>query len=69
MRCLEGVDNAESQGGADFSVWRLDDNNNEFLVREGMTGEEAMRLVREYEEKGHKQAYWVKQGGRARESG
>lgn len=47
-----------------FSVWRLDDNNNEFLVRDGMTEEEALALVREYEGKGHRQAYWVKRVSR-----
>lgn len=46
------------EGG--FSVWRLDDNNNEFLVRDGLTEEEALALVREFEERGHRQAYWVK---------
>jgi hypothetical protein len=47
-----------------FSAWRLDDNNNEFLVRDGMTEEEVLALVREYEGKGHRQAYWVKRGSR-----
>ena len=46
------------EGG--FSVWRLDDNNNEFMVRDGLTEEEALELVREYEGRGHRQAYWVK---------
>jgi hypothetical protein len=37
----------EDEGGSEgrkegfFSVWRLDDNNNEFLVRDGLTEEEA----------------------------
>ena len=49
-----------------FSVWRLDDNNNEFLVRDGLTEDEALALVREYEGRGHRQAYWVRRGsGRA----
>lgn len=50
----------------EFSVWRLDDNSNEFLVREKMTEDDARRLVREYEGKGHKQAYWVKRGASVR---
>lgn len=45
-----------------FSVWRLDDNNNAFLVRDGLTRDEALLLVRDYEARGHKQAYWVSQG-------
>ncbi|MGE4442422.1 MAG: hypothetical protein AB7D27_13180 [Desulfomicrobium sp.] len=48
-----------------FSVWRLDDNNNEFLVRDGLTEDEALALVREYEGRGHRQAYWVRRGSGA----
>jgi hypothetical protein len=59
-----GMQNAGSQNERDFSVWRLDDNNNEFLVRGGLTEEEALALVREYEGKGHRQAYWVRRGER-----
>ena len=47
--------NDVSRGKAEFSVWRLDDNNNEFLVRGSLTEEEALALVREYEAKGHRQ--------------
>lgn len=54
--------NDASRGEADFSVWRLDDNNNEFLVQGKLTEQEALALVREYEAKGHRQAYWVKRG-------
>ena len=54
--------NDASRGEADFSVWRVDDNNNEFLVRDKLTEQEALALVREYEAKGHRQAYWVKRG-------
>ena len=54
--------NDVSRGKAEFSVWRLDDNNNEFLVRDRLTEHEAQALVREYEAKGHRQAYWVKRG-------
>jgi hypothetical protein len=54
------VEDAERTGKREFSVWRLDDNNNEFLVRDGMTEEEALELVREFEGRGHRQAYWVK---------
>jgi len=53
----EGVSEGRKEGG--FPVWRLDDNNNEFLVRDGLTEEEAFALVREYEGRGHRQAYWV----------
>ncbi len=42
-----------------WSVWRRDDNNNVFLVQDGLTEAEALDLVREYERKGHKQTYWA----------
>jgi len=64
MRDDEDAATGDGRAGKNFSVWRLDDNNNEFLVRDGMTEEEALALVREYEGKGHRQAYWVR-----RESG
>lgn len=51
------------------SVWRLDDNGNEFLVRGGLTEDEALSLVREYEGRGHKQAYWVRRRGECRQAG
>ena len=44
----------------DWSVWRQDDNGNVFLVKNGLTEQEALRLVQEYERKGHKQTYWAK---------
>lgn len=59
----EGGSEDRKEGG--FSVWRLDDNNNEFLVRDGLTEEEALALVREFEARGHRQAYWVKNESRA----
>ena len=55
----DGMKKNVSQEEPKFSVWRLDDNNNEFLVRGGLTEEEALALVREYEGRGHRQAYWV----------
>ena len=62
----DGMDKNGTQGEPVFSVWRLDDNNNEFLVRDRLTEEEALALVREYEGRGHRQAYWVSRGsGRA----
>ena len=56
-----GGSEERKKGG--FSVWRLEDNN-AFLVRDGLTEEEALALVREFEARGHRQAYWVE-----RESG
>lgn len=59
-REVEGGSEGRKEGG--YSVWRLDDNNNAFLVRDGLTEEEAQALVREYERRGHRQAYWVERG-------
>jgi hypothetical protein len=46
---------------SDWSVWRQDDNGNVFLVKYGLTEQEALKLVRELERKGHKQTYWAKE--------
>jgi len=59
----EGGSEGRKEGG--FSVRWLDDNNNEFLVRDGLTEEEALALVWEYEGRGHRQAYWVEKEDRA----
>jgi uncharacterized protein (DUF1330 family) len=45
----------------EYSVWRQDDHGNVFLVKDRLTETEAFRLVREFENKGHKQTYWVKE--------
>jgi hypothetical protein len=37
-----------------WSVWRQDENANRFLVKGGLTEPDALLLVREYEQKGHK---------------
>jgi hypothetical protein len=42
-----------------WAVHRQDDNGNQFVVRTGLTQEEAERLVAEYTAKGHKQLYWA----------
>ena len=43
-----------------YSVWRRDDNGNIFLVKDGLNEIDACRIVRELEDTGHKQSYWVK---------
>ena len=42
-----------------WSVWRIDDNGNVFLVRAAMNESEARQLAAEFEARGHKQMYWV----------
>ena len=41
-----------------WTVYRIDDNANVFVVREGVGREEADRLVAEFTARGHKQTYW-----------
>jgi hypothetical protein len=42
-----------------WSVWRIDDTGNTFLVKSGLPRGEADRLAAEFERRGHKQMYWV----------
>lgn len=41
-----------------WGVWRQDDNGNQFLVESGLDKETALRLMKEYENRKHKQVYW-----------
>jgi hypothetical protein len=42
-----------------WSVMRQDDNGNHFEVAHGLTRNAAQEMVRQFEESGHKQYYWV----------
>lgn len=42
-----------------WAVYRQDDNGNVFVVRRGLSKEDAQRLAAELESHGHKQLYWV----------
>ena len=44
-----------------WSVLRMDDAGNTFVVREHLSREEAERIVAEFTARGHKQIYWVTQ--------
>jgi len=44
-----------------WSVWRQDHDGNVFIVKNGLTEIDALRLVRGFEKKGHKQSYRAKQ--------
>ncbi len=50
---------ALASGEEKWAVWRTDDTGNTFLVRDRLTHEEALRLVAEFEARGHKQTYWA----------
>lgn len=41
------------------SVFRTDDTGNTFLVRDGLTQDEAELLAAEFAARGHKQTYWI----------
>lgn len=47
-------------GPAPWSLYRLDDNGNEFLIERHQRREWADRVRDEYEAKGHKQLYFVR---------
>lgn len=55
---LAAVGNALSFRGA-WSVWGQDDNGNRYEMARGLTRDAAEKRAREFEEKGHKQTYWV----------
>jgi UDP-N-acetyl-2-amino-2-deoxyglucuronate dehydrogenase len=42
-----------------WTVYRIDDNGNTFVVREHLSREETDRVVAEFEARGHKQMYWA----------
>jgi hypothetical protein len=42
-----------------WTVYRIDDNGNEFIVEEHINEETANRMVAEFEARGHKQKYWA----------
>ncbi len=43
-----------------WCLLRLDDNGNEFVVRDNLTRPEVEALLREFEARGHKQSYWLR---------
>ena len=57
MKDADGISSAPTD--ATWAVHRQDDNGNRFVVRTGLSREEAERLVAEFETLGHKQHYWV----------
>jgi hypothetical protein len=52
-------DPPDAPAEARWVVWRIDGNGNTFVVREGLTREEAERTVEEFTARGHKQMYWA----------
>ena len=52
---------AEGLGPARWGLYRLDDNHNEVEMRRYQLEVSAMWMARQYEAKGHKQLYFVRQ--------
>jgi len=48
-----------SAKSARWALWRLDDNDNRFLVTVFACRDDAEAAVRAFEAHGHKQTYWV----------
>ena len=42
-----------------WSVWRQDAHGSRFEIRHGLTRDEALQLVADFESRGHKQGYWL----------
>jgi hypothetical protein len=42
-----------------WTVYRIDDNGNEFVVQAHIDEDTANRIVAEFEARGHKQTYWA----------
>jgi O-acetyl-ADP-ribose deacetylase (regulator of RNase III) len=43
-----------------WELWRQDDGGNQFLIESFSTREAAERMMKVYEDRGHKQVYWIK---------
>jgi hypothetical protein len=56
---MDPASQSNSKDAALWSVWRMDETGNRFLVRGRLTREEAEHLAAEFEARGHKQTYWA----------
>ena len=43
-----------------WSVWRQDDNGNEFRIASELSEPEALSMIDDFERRGHKQIYWAR---------
>lgn len=55
------VSNSALSDEVNYSLWRLDDNNNHFEMQRNLTLEKAQQQAQLYEQRGHKQVYYVQQ--------
>lgn len=42
-----------------YSLYRQDDNGNEYCIAQHLSKEEAERLCKDYEARAHKQTFWI----------
>lgn len=42
-----------------YELWRQDDNGHKFLVETFSCKADAIKAMKEFESRGHKQTYWV----------
>lgn len=42
-----------------YSLWRQDEHGSTYCVMQNLTREEATQLCKEYEQRAHKQTYWI----------
>lgn len=59
----EGSFSTYEKTSSTWSVWRQDDNGNEIRMASLLKESEAQTLVDEFESRGHKQIYWIKEDG------
>lgn len=46
-----------------WNLWRQDDNGNKFLMKSFYSEQQAAKAKAEFEEKKHKQIYWIEKIG------
>lgn len=60
--------NKEEDKKVYYTLCRQDDNGNVFVIQKNLSREKAMQMMKELEDRGHKQMYWIK-GEQDSESG
>ncbi len=52
-------ENDNEKSPSSWSLYRIDDNGNKFLVKTFSDKSEAEGLLHDFESKGHKQTFWI----------
>jgi len=52
------MDKKPQSADTTWTVWRMDDAGNRFVVQDRLTRAAAERMVDEFTARGHKQTYW-----------